>query len=46
LRTAKPGYDVSEADPGAFSAEKQGDLTIVRIGNERYEISDAVILGG
>jgi hypothetical protein len=28
------GYDVSEADPGAFSAEKQGDLS----GNERYEI--------
>lgn len=40
------GYDVSEADPGAFSAEKQGDLSIVHIGNERYEIPDAVILGG
>jgi hypothetical protein len=26
------GYNVSEADPGAFSAEKQGDLSIVRIG--------------
>jgi hypothetical protein len=40
------GYDVSEADPGAFSAGKQGDLSIVRIGNERYEVPDAVILGG
>ncbi|PSB19205.1 hypothetical protein C7B61_04220 [filamentous cyanobacterium CCP1] len=39
------GYDRSEADPGEFSAEKQGDLNIIRIGQERYEIPDAVIFG-
>jgi type IV secretory pathway VirB10-like protein len=40
------GADTSEADPGEFSAEKQGDVSIVRIGEERYEIFDAVIFGG
>jgi len=40
------GADVSEADPGAFSASREGDLTIVRIGEERYEIPDAVLYGG
>ena len=40
------GADVSEADPGAFSASRESDLTIVRIGPERYEIPDAVIFGG
>jgi hypothetical protein len=40
------GADVSEADPGDFKAEKQGDLSIVRIGGEQYEIPDAVIFGG
>jgi hypothetical protein len=40
------GYGVSEADPGKFSASREGDTTIVRIGTERYEIPDAVILGG
>lgn len=40
------GYDVNEADPGKFSADKQDDLNIVRIGEERYEIPEAVILGG
>lgn len=40
------GYDVSEADPGEFSASKKGDLNIIRIGDERYEIPDAVIFGG
>ena len=40
------GTDVSEADPGDFKAEKQGDLSIVRIGKERYEIPNAVIFGG
>ena len=40
------GADVSEADPGEFSASRERDLTIVRIGNERYEIPDAVIYGG
>jgi hypothetical protein len=40
------GYDANEADPGKFSAERHGDLSIIRIGEERYEIPDAVILGG
>lgn len=40
------GADVSQADPGDFSASKEGDLSIIRIGKERYEIPDAVIFGG
>jgi hypothetical protein len=40
------GYDQSQADPGRFSATKQGDLNIISIGQERYEIPDAVIFGG
>jgi hypothetical protein len=40
------GADIGEADPGEFKAEKHGDLSIVRIGKERYEIPDAVIFGG
>lgn len=40
------GYDMSEADSGKFSVEKQGDLSLIRIGQERYEIPDAVIFGG
>lgn len=40
------GADVSQADPGAFRATRQGDLTTVHIGDERYEIPDAVISGG
>lgn len=40
------GADMSEADPNAFSAAKQDDLNIVLVGNERYEIPDAVIFGG
>lgn len=40
------GADVSQADPGDFKAEKQGDLSIIHIGKERYEIPDAVIFGG
>jgi hypothetical protein len=40
------GCDASQADPGKFSASRQGDLTIVRIGEERYEIPDAVVSGG
>jgi len=38
--------DVSQADPGEFSATQQSDLNIIRIGKERYEIPDAVISGG
>ncbi|MGH8703086.1 MAG: hypothetical protein ACREVR_18185 [Burkholderiales bacterium] len=40
------GYDMSQADRGEFSASKQGDLNVIRIGPERYEIPDAVIFGG
>ncbi len=40
------GYDQSQADSGGFSASKQADLNIIRIGDERYEIPDAVIFGG
>lgn len=40
------GADTSQADPGAFSASKDSDLFIIRIGKERYEIPEAVIFGG
>lgn len=41
------GYDKSQADRGEFKASKEGyDLYIIHIGNERYEIPDAVISGG
>jgi hypothetical protein len=40
------GYDQSQADSGKFSASKQADLNIIRIGQERYEIPDALPFGG
>lgn len=40
------GYDASQADSAEFSARKESDLSIVRIGGERYEIPDGVIYGG
>lgn len=40
------GYDMSQADRGRFSVKKRGDLSIIHIGRERYEIPDAVIFGG
>jgi hypothetical protein len=47
FRIDKPiGADTSEADPGKFSVMREGDLNFIRIGNERYEIPDAVVLGG
>lgn len=47
FRMGKPiGADTSEADPGKFSATREGDLILIRIGNERYEIPNSVILGG
>ncbi len=48
FRMGKPiGADSSEADRySEFSATKENDLHIIRIGNERYEIPDAVVLGG
>lgn len=41
------GAGYSEAEPtGPFKAETEADLTIVRLGAERYEIPAAVVLGG
>jgi len=33
------------ADTGAFSAGREGNLNFIRVGEERYEIPDAVIYG-
>lgn len=40
------GADTSEADPGEFRVTREADLNFIRVGSERYEIPDAVILGG
>lgn len=40
------GADTSEADPGAFRVTRDGDLNMIDVGKERYEIPDAVVLGG
>lgn len=41
------GADTSQADGhGAFSAKKESDLNFIRVGDERYEIPDAVPSGG
>lgn len=41
------GTDTSEADdPGEFGAPRESDLNFVRVGAERYEIPDAVAVGG
>ncbi len=39
------GYDRSQGG-GAFRASKESDLYIIQIGEERYEIPEAVIYGG
>ena len=48
FRMGKPiGADTSEADGyHEFRATKEYDLHLIRVGNERYEIPDAVVLGG
>ncbi len=48
FRMGRPiGADTSQADGyPEFRATKQSDLHLIRIGNERYEIPDAVVLGG
>jgi heat shock protein HslJ len=48
FRMGKPvGADTSEAGGDSeFQATKENDLHLIRIGNERYEIPDAVVLGG
>lgn len=40
------GAGTSEADPGEFRVERIEDLNIIHVGDERYEIPDAVVLGG
>ncbi|MFO1143915.1 MAG: SH3 domain-containing protein [Amaricoccus sp.] len=41
------GSDASQTGGGSFAAMRQGaDLTVVAIGDERYEIPDAVVWGG
>ncbi len=40
------GADVSQTDPAEFSAKKEGDLNVIRVGDEYYEIPDAVISKG
>ena len=40
------GYDQSQADTSKFKAEKEADLNIIHIGDERYEVPDAVVQGG
>ncbi len=41
------GADTSQADGyPEFRATRESDLNIIRIGDERYEIPDAVVLGG
>jgi hypothetical protein len=41
------GADTSEADgAGEFSAERESDLNLIRVGDERYEIPDAAVFGG
>lgn len=39
-------YDQSQADHGEFKAFQNQDLNIIHIGDERYEVPDAVINGG
>jgi hypothetical protein len=41
------GADTSQADGySEFRAEKENDLSMIRVGDERYEIPDAVLFGG
>ena len=48
FRMGKPiGADTSEADGyPEFGATKENDLNLIHVGNERYEIPDAVVLSG
>lgn len=48
FRMGKPtGADTSQADGyPEFRASKENDLHFIRVGDERYEIPDAVIFGG
>jgi heat shock protein HslJ len=48
FRMGRPiGADTSEADGyKEFRVTREGDLNLVRVGDERYEIPDSVVLGG
>ena len=48
FRMGRPiGADTSGADGYAeFHAIRKNDLNLIRIGRERYEIPDAVVIGG
>jgi hypothetical protein len=48
FRMSRPiGGDTSQADGyPEFRSTKESDLNLIRIGNERYEIPDTVVLGG
>lgn len=48
FRMGRPiGADTAQADGSPeFRATKQGNLNLIRIGDERYEIPDAIVLGG
>lgn len=41
------GADTSQADGfGKFKAEREGNLHIIRVGDERYQVSEAIVVGG
>lgn len=40
------GYDQSQADTSEFRISRDGDLNVIHIGRERYEIPDALVFGG
>jgi hypothetical protein len=48
FRTGRPiGADTSQVDGyPEFGASKENNLHLIRVGEERYEIPDAVVLGG
>ena len=39
-------YDLQQLGGAEFRASKENDLNIIQIGNEKYEIPDAVIYEG
>jgi hypothetical protein len=47
FRMGRPiGTDTSQVDPGKLCAQREGDLHVIRVGDERYEIPGAMVLGG
>jgi hypothetical protein len=45
VQGAPVGSDLSAADPGDFSATREADVNVIRIGAERYKIPDGVTFG-